>query len=86
MAGQPDLILQVAHRVADELKARGVHRPEVRAEAWVSLNGRASALMIDPNVDLAAIRDGFASADWILPIPTDPPLAPGALVRVADAY
>lgn len=75
MAGQPDLILQIAHHVAAELRERGVSHPEVRAEAWVSLNGRRSALMIDPTVDLAAIEDGIGIAAWILPAPTEPPLA-----------
>jgi hypothetical protein len=77
MAGQPDLVLQVAHLVAGELRAKGVARPEVRAEAWVSLNGRRPSLMIDPTVDLAAIRDGIAPASWILPAPQAPPLAAG---------
>jgi len=78
MAGQPDLILQVAHRVADELRAKGVRNPEVRAEVWVSLNGRSPSLMIDPNVDLASVSDGVVPAAWILPAPVDPPLAAGA--------
>lgn len=84
MAGQPDLVLQLAHHVAAELKEKGVRNPEVRAEAWVSLNGRRSALMIDPTVDLAVIADGVGSADWILPAPQDPPLAPGVLRFAAD--
>jgi hypothetical protein len=83
MAGQPDLILQVAHRVADELRSRGVRRPEVRAEVWVSLNGRRPSLMIDPSVDLAAVDDGVLPATWILPAPQDPPLAPGLKPHVA---
>lgn len=77
MAGQPDLILQVAHMVADELRHKGIARPEVRVEAWVSLNGRPSSLLIDPNVDLAAVSDGIAPANWILPEPQDPPMAAG---------
>jgi hypothetical protein len=74
MSGQPDLILQVAHLVADELRGLGVANPEVRAEAWVSLNGRPPALLIDPDADLAAVRDGVARADWILPEPDVAPL------------
>lgn len=75
MAGQPDLILQLGHRVAADFRERGVHDPEVRVEAWVSLNGRRAALMIDPAVDLTTVSDGLAAADWILPAPTEPPLA-----------
>lgn len=85
MAGQPDLVLQVAHLVAAELRAKGVARPEVRVEAWVSLNGRRPALMIDPGVDLAAIADGLAPAAWILPAPQEPPLTAGARVSVERA-
>lgn len=74
MSGQPDLILQVAHMVADELRANGVANPEVRAEAWVSLNGRPPALLIDPTVNLAAVTDSVSRADWILPEPEVAPL------------
>ena len=39
MAGQPDLILQLAHRIADDYRA--LHGPGVAvyADAMVSLNG-----------------------------------------------
>lgn len=77
MAGQPDLILQLAHHIAADFQRRGVPDAEVRVEAWVSLNGRPAALMIDPDVDLATVSDGLAVADWILPGPMEPPLAVG---------
>lgn len=77
MAGQPDLILQLAHHVAADFRRRGVPDPEVRVEALVSLNGRPSALMIDPRVDLTTVSDGLAAAAWILPGPVEPPLAVG---------
>ncbi|HYD47002.1 MAG TPA: HTTM domain-containing protein [Terriglobales bacterium] len=84
MAGQPDLVLQLAHHIAADLRARGVRDPEVRAEAWVSLNGRRAALMIDPSVDLTRIDDGVTSASWILPAPQDPPLpVPAQLAALA---
>ena len=73
-AGQPDLILQLAHHIADDLAARGYDDVEVRADAWVSLNGRPSARLIDPDVDLAAIDDGVGMASWILPAPSGPPI------------
>ena len=72
-AGQPDLILQLAHHIRDELRARGHTRVEVRADAWASLNGRPSARLIDPTVDLTTVEDGFAPADWILPRPDTRP-------------
>jgi hypothetical protein len=72
MAGQPDLILQLAHHIRDDFSRR--HGPvEVRVDAFVSLNGRRIARLIDPNVDLARVKDGLAPAEWILPAPADPP-------------
>jgi hypothetical protein len=62
MAAQPDLILALARHIARDLG--GV---EVRAEAWVSLNGRPPRLLVDPDVDLARARDGLAPKPWILP-------------------
>jgi len=72
LQGQPDLILQLAHHIRDDYARRGTHL-EVRVEAIVSLNGRRSAPLIDPDVDLASIPDGIARASWILPCPDDPP-------------
>lgn len=69
MATRPDLILQLAHRIADDLGPGA----EVRVDALASLNGRPPARLIDPNVDLAQERDGFARYDWVLPAPTTRP-------------
>lgn len=73
MAGQPDLILQLAHHVARDFARRGHGDVEVRAEALVSLNGRPSVPLVDPTVDLTKVHDGFGKAAWILPAPDDPP-------------
>jgi hypothetical protein len=45
----------------------------VRAEVLVSLNGRRSALLIDPSVDLTAVDVGLAKAPFILPAPPGEP-------------
>lgn len=74
MSGQPDLVLQLAHRIAADFRARGMGEVEVRAEALVSLNGRPARLMIDPQRDLARIDDGLMPKDWILPGPDTPPV------------
>ncbi|MEQ9318152.1 MAG: HTTM domain-containing protein [Polyangiaceae bacterium] len=66
-ATQPDMILQLAHHVADDFRARGRGNVEVRAEAYVAMNGRRSAMLIDPEVDLAREHDGFVPKPWILP-------------------
>ena len=73
MVTQPDLILQLAHHVRDELRARGLEDVEVRVDARASLNGRPLAPFVDPEVDLAAIEDSLRPAAWILPAPSGPP-------------
>ena len=73
MAGQPDLILQLAHRIRDDLEERGLDPVEVYAESLVSLNGRAAHRMIDPNVDLAGTSIGLRPATWITAPPNEAP-------------
>ena len=73
MSAQPDLILQLAHHIRDDFEARGYREVTVRAEALVSLNGRAKGHMIDSSVNLAAIENGLWSAEWILPAPSEAP-------------
>jgi vitamin K-dependent gamma-carboxylase len=71
MAGQPDLILQLARHIAADFRAAGHGDVEVRVEAHVSLNGRPPRLLVDPARDLAHERDGLWPKDWILPGPRD---------------
>lgn len=68
MSSQPDLILQLAHRIGDEHPGSAVY-----ADALVSLNGRRATPLIDPEVDLMQVEDGQALATWILPAPATPP-------------
>lgn len=74
MSVQPDLILQLAHGIAQDFEARGLGPVEVRAEAKVSLNGRPAADLIDPDVDLARQQDGVAAKLWIRPAPEGDPI------------
>ena len=67
MAIQPDMILQTAHFIAADFARRGHPRVEVAADAFVAFNGRPNARLIDPAVDLAAIRPGPAPKQWVLP-------------------
>jgi len=73
MTGQPDLILKLAHHIAEDFRERGP--VEVRVDALVSLNGRPAARLIDPNTDLARVSDGMAPASWILPRGDTPPFS-----------
>ncbi|MFK7807560.1 MAG: HTTM domain-containing protein [Saprospiraceae bacterium] len=68
MSIQPDFILQFAHFLKEEYQQKnGIKNPIVTVDAHVALNGRMSQRLIDPNVNLAEIKDTFAEKKWILP-------------------
>jgi hypothetical protein len=67
MATQPDMMLQFAHYLRAYYARQGVTKPQVYADAYVSLNGRLGQAYIDPTVDLARQVEGFAPKPWILP-------------------
>jgi hypothetical protein len=68
---EPRLIHQLARFVADDMRSKGYEEVEVRALAWVSLNGRKPQLMIDPDVDLASQPVQWQTPPWVLPL-TEP--------------
>lgn len=68
MTTQPDLILATAHIIRDHYAGQG-SQVRVNADAFVSLNGRASHRLIDPDVDLASEQHGIGPKPWILPPP-----------------
>jgi hypothetical protein len=70
MAMQPDMIIQFAHYLAKYYQKMGVESPEVRAEVFVTLNGRPSQLLIDPTLDLTKIKDSWQHKTWLMPAPT----------------
>jgi hypothetical protein len=67
MATQPDMILQYAQHLEEKYKAQGMTDPEIRVEAYVTLNGSGSRLFIDKEVDLTKEKEGFAHKSWVLP-------------------
>ncbi|MDQ3803584.1 MAG: HTTM domain-containing protein [Acidobacteriota bacterium] len=71
MAGQPDMILQFSHFLAEEKRREGYGEVEVRALVMASLNGRKPQLLVDPTVDLAKERRSMLPARWIMPL-TEP--------------
>lgn len=73
MVSQPDLLLQFAHHLARDYADRGWTSPRVFAKTRVSLNGRRSQPLIDPDTDLAQISDGLAPYFWVTNAPTTPP-------------
>jgi hypothetical protein len=66
---QPDLILQWAHIVAHKEQERLGVAVEVRADVWVSVNGRTPQQLVDPSVDLARQRWTWTRPSWVLPPP-----------------
>jgi len=72
MSGQPDMIWQLAKHIEKDFLNRG-RKVAVRAEAWVSLNGRPATLLLDPEVDLTQVEDSLAPKNWILPGPRSAP-------------
>lgn len=72
MSTQPDMILQYAHMIAQNYRARGAD-VAVCADAQVSLNGRRPQPLVDPSVDLALEQDTFAAKSWILPLAASEP-------------
>lgn len=66
MSMQPDMILQFAHFLHDTMEKSGLKDPIVRAEVWVTMNGRKSELLIDPQVNLARQKENFYHKSWIL--------------------
>jgi vitamin K-dependent gamma-carboxylase len=74
MSVQPDLILQLAHRIARDFEAQGKGPVAVHADARVSLNGRPAEIFVDPAVDLAQVEDGVGPKPWILAAPESPPV------------
>ena len=68
MAAQPDMLLEAAHVLAADFRARGVVEPAVYVDAFASLNGRPMQRLIDPQVDLAREVDSLRHKPWILPM------------------
>ncbi len=73
MAPQPDMVLEAAHIVAADFRARGVVRPAVYADAFAALDGRPMQRLVDPHVDLARETDGLFNKPWILPMTPSSP-------------
>ncbi len=63
-----DLTLAAAHLVAESFERDGRRDVEVRAESWVSFNGRHRQRMIDPAVDLAALGRHARASEYVLPL------------------
>ena len=68
MATQPDMMINYAHFLKEEFQNKGIHDPEILVESYVTLNGKASRLIVDKSVDLSKEKDNLKPKKWILPI------------------
>ena len=71
MSFQPDMIQQTAGIIAADFAERGHGDVVVNADAFVAVNGRPNARLIDPDVDLASARPGWLPKAWVLPYKPD---------------
>jgi len=71
LPGRPDMLLQFAQHLADEMSPPGGPRFEVRVRTLVSLNGRKPQPIVDPEYNLAAAPRNLRHKTWILPL-TEP--------------
>lgn len=67
MATQPDMLIDYAHFLKQEFQAKGFHDPEIVVESYVTLNGKASQLIVDKQTDLGREEDNFKPKTWVLP-------------------
>lgn len=67
MSTQPDMMLQYAKFLKQDFEKKGMKDPAVLAQAYVTLNGKSSKLMVDKNTDLSMLEDNFAPKNWIIP-------------------
>lgn len=65
---RPDLLVATAHLIADHYRSSGRGNVEVRADAFVSFNGRPHQRLVDPSVDLAAQSRSLTPKDYLLPL------------------
>ena len=67
MAFQPDFILEYAHYLRDHFENQGHQQVEIYVESRVTLNGRRSTALIDPDIDLTQEKESFQTKNWLLP-------------------
>ncbi len=68
----PDMIIQVAHRLAAQEEARLGEPVQVFAHVTCRLNHHEPQLLVDPAVDLARVPRNLLPADWIMPFVYSP--------------
>jgi hypothetical protein len=67
MSTQPDMIIQYAQIIKEDLEQKGYTDVEVKAEAYVTLNGSGTRPFINSEVNLAELEDNWNPKTWVLP-------------------
>lgn len=67
MNTQPDMILQFAHFLRDKYQVEYNSEVEIFVESYAVINGKGSRPFINPEVNLAKIKQGYQHKTWILP-------------------
>ncbi len=78
MATRPDMLVQFAHYIDEEMAAAGYPNVSVTADVYASLNGREYQQFLDPTVDLSEIDEPFISfkrTDFVMPLEQPFPLS-----------
>ncbi len=65
MSFQPDMILEFAHYLQKKYSTNDYKITKIRAEVFVSLNGKQSKLLFDPQLNLCHLNDSFSNKSWI---------------------
>ncbi len=73
MVCTPDMLLQFAHHIGDDFRARGFPVAGVYADVFCSLNGRPMQRFVEPAFNLYAAPRRFTGYDWVLPLTTPLP-------------
>ncbi len=74
MSGQPDLILQLAHKIREDYKSQGHRNVKIYCDAWISLNGRRRQRLIDPTVNLAKLDETLGPSTFVTNKPKVSPI------------
>jgi len=68
MGSRPDMILQFAHFLSEEV-AKSLHKSDpIYVRSFTRLNGRPPQLLVDPKVDLSQELRNLRHASWIFPL------------------
>jgi vitamin K-dependent gamma-carboxylase len=71
MIGKPDMILELAHHIADRYREMGYEQVEVYGECKLRFNGRPPLPYVDPSVNLAEQERSILHYTWVLPLVED---------------